>query len=637
MKGNSRASGRGLDNRRPAELVQTKGYTLSPSRSTPTAIIDGAPITYDSTYPSPSSEPNGKDRPKSKRAVQTSRSKFRASVLTPPSMEPHTTLGNVLHPEDRNNNHDLRKKQDQSLEEKKHLPYKKSVQAISQSNVKASIINPPSLEPEVTRDGLPLLGLEDFPDDQDVPDSCEEDTKPAAKVFNPTSSSQRVGASLLVPPPLEPIVSSSFYPRSFAASSGGESNLKTLPPKPPSPSSSLSATEPVMSRCRSPTAHRTMDTIKTADAMSSKSSNAKASRRAAPTSTTSSDSPSRDLGKSRSRSPLPNTNKPGVLKYSSSSYAGSQRVKSLSSKERFPIPPLTDNSIASNSANNTCDNVPADQNNITRSLQAGNGSLAEHNETAKDLLMQNRSKDSLQSREPGAVAISRVRSHDEDYERDEGSSRYFSDLPSGNSVQFYTEATLVPENGGLDPPSYEHIRQQIMGEAIAADVVDTEQQSKRRACYRGVFVLLFLSVVTGLSVGLVLGEKKKPPLPPKRSDSPTTTPSTAPSMAPTVYTIAQCNRFVQVENVTAYVSTFQLVLEDLVSNGIDVPVQKLDICAPQSLSAFELATVFAGYAKPTVTKCLTAQPIIVVVPFLLSIGGKEKYPQCVSNFKIERS
>jgi hypothetical protein len=196
-------------------------------------------------------------------------------------------------------------------------------------------------------------------------------------------------------------------------------------------------------------------------------------------------------------------------------------------------------------------------------------------------------KSSNDDSEPGAFAISR-----ESRISSEMNRSFVSVKSSGSNgnLPFQVEAMLVPEGVDfLDPPDVESIRRQILDSAVEADAVDVNQIRKRRRCRIVVTLLVVIGLVVGLSVGLDLETGNKSIVITQQSPAPSVTASDSPSAAPTMFSIALCSPYVFVEDVELYLDGFDAVVQHLNEQGVNITVEELDICAPQSLSAFNIA------------------------------------------------
>jgi hypothetical protein len=218
----------------------------------------------------------------------------------------------------------------------------------------------------------------------------------------------------------------------------------------------------------------------------------------------------------------------------------------------------------------------------------GPGHHDEHEDQEKN--KDGATENSLQDRVPGAFAISR------ESVVSTGTGGSFSTIPGSNAVKiaesnpFQVEAMLVPEgNEYLDPPDVESIRRQILNDAVKADAVDVTKIMRKRRCRISVVLLMVVGLVVGLSVGLSRQSGSGSIVVIEQSVVPTVMASDSPSAAPTIFTIAQCSPYVFVEDVELYLDGFVGVVQDLNDHGVNITLEDMDTCAPQSLSAFNIA------------------------------------------------
>jgi hypothetical protein len=166
-----------------------------------------------------------------------------------------------------------------------------------------------------------------------------------------------------------------------------------------------------------------------------------------------------------------------------------------------------------------------------------------------------------------------------------------SSLASGNSKRSLAggnipiEATLVDSDPEI---TKEAMRQEFLKDVVEAAAVDTDHEKRNLRCLRYT-VLAVILIALAVTLSVTLTANNRTPAFEEQSVSPTGIPSEMPSPAPTVFTIALCSTYTFVEDVTEYMDTFDKVLDILAEEGVDVGEEERDICAPQSLSAFNIA------------------------------------------------
>ena len=164
-------------------------------------------------------------------------------------------------------------------------------------------------------------------------------------------------------------------------------------------------------------------------------------------------------------------------------------------------------------------------------------------------------------------------------------------IQQNNDGTYQVKAILVEPDNDQHPYDVEqNIRQQILADAVEADVVDTEKMN-RGICCKFFIILTIVALAVGLSVGLTAENRLQTVVFVNKTDSPTQSPSSSPTQAPTQLTVSLCSPWTYVDDESRYALTYAFLLDNLPPEYKEELENSADVCHPYRVSTFQVATL----------------------------------------------